>query len=66
MEVMGCSGTPAGNGDGEVGNVPTPASPDGAYIQPVNVPVEDKSFPFSSPNGGNPRRGSEIGAPLPS
>ena len=49
-------GDPARNGDGEVGNVPTSASPDGAYIQPVNVPVGDKSTLFSSPNGGNPYR----------
>jgi hypothetical protein len=32
------SGTPAGNGDGEVGNVPISASPDGAEFKPLTSP----------------------------
>jgi hypothetical protein len=49
-----------------VKNVPLPASPDGDGKVPDKLPAGTKTAPFVSPNGGNPHRGSGIGAPLPS
>jgi hypothetical protein len=60
------SGSPTGNGDGDLQNVLLPASPDGDGNFPVKLPAGTKNTPIASPNGVNPRRGSGIGAPLPS
>ena len=40
-----------GNGDGETGNVPSPASPDGDKNSPVKLPAGTKYIPNTSPNG---------------
>jgi hypothetical protein len=55
-----------GIGDGEVQNGDAPASPDRDVFSPVKLLVGRKMIPVSSPNRGNPRRGSGIEAPLPS
>jgi hypothetical protein len=60
------SGIPTGIGDGESENAPSPASPDGDEFWSAKLPAGSKNLPFTSPNRGIPRRGSGIGAPLPS
>jgi hypothetical protein len=55
-----------GDGDGDEQNVKSPASPDGDHIWSAKIPTGIKNLPVTSPNGGIPRRGSGIGAPLPS
>jgi len=42
---------PTGNGDGAMGNIPAPASPDGAEFHPIKPPVGRRIAPVPSPNG---------------
>lgn len=44
-------GVSMGNGDGEIGNVLAPASPDGNEILAAKIPAGTKITPISSPNG---------------
>jgi hypothetical protein len=66
LYTLHCYNSGSPTGDGDLQNVPSPASPDGDGKLPVKLPAGTKITPIGSPNGGNPRRGSGIGAPLPS